>query len=106
MADKKIKIEYCEMSKDMVNLAVSIVRDIEKNKTPREIALHMKKEFDNKFFPTWQCVAGKLIPHLKAKILAQRLGSKRTICCTSPGRVLPFFCGRLANLLILSLWAL
>jgi dynein light chain LC8-type len=35
------------------------VRDLEKNKMDKDVALAIKKEFDAKFNQTWQCVVGK-----------------------------------------------
>ena len=51
MAD--LKIEYSDMSKDMVNRVVQIVRDLERTKMDKDVALTIKKDFDANFFPTW-----------------------------------------------------
>ncbi len=39
---------------DMINVAVQVVRKLEKNKMEKDIALEIKREFDLQFFPTWQ----------------------------------------------------
>jgi high-affinity K+ transport system ATPase subunit B len=44
-----IKIEYSEMGKDMVNRVVQLVRDIERTKMDKDVALAIKKEFDARF---------------------------------------------------------
>ena len=38
----------------MINAAVQVVRKLEKNKMEKDIAMAIKREFDTKFFPTWQ----------------------------------------------------
>lgn len=44
---------------DMVNRAVQLVRDLERTKMNKDVALQIKKDFDNTFHGTWQCVVGK-----------------------------------------------
>ncbi len=40
--------------------AIEYVMSLERSKqTEQDIPRHLKKEFDLKFHPTWQCVAGK-----------------------------------------------
>lgn len=56
-----IKIEYSEMGKDMVNRVVQLVRDLERTKMDKDVALAIKKDFDARFHQTWQCVVGKLV---------------------------------------------
>ncbi|CAI2383109.1 unnamed protein product [Moneuplotes crassus] len=59
MEEKKIRIESSEMSKDMINVAIQVVRKFEKAKTEKDMAIDIKREFDLQFFPTWQCIVGK-----------------------------------------------
>ena len=42
----------------------------------RELAFQIKKEFENTFHGTWQCVVGK-VDSIKARTLARRSVSKR-----------------------------
>ncbi len=45
---------------DMKLRAVEFVMSQEKSKTVEiELAKNLKKDFDSKFHPTWQCVVGK-----------------------------------------------
>ena len=39
---------------DMINVAIQVVRRLEKNKMEKDIAMAIKREFDAQFFPTWQ----------------------------------------------------
>ena len=42
--------------------AIEFVMSQEKSKTVEiELAKNLKKDFDSKFHPTWQCVVGKTI---------------------------------------------
>ena len=61
---------------DMMSKAVTIVTELERNKYDKDAALQIKKEFENTFHGTWQCVVGK-VDSIKARTLARRSVSKR-----------------------------
>lgn len=76
MGDKKIKIEAYNMNEgnlhsifsflifpDMKLRAIEFVMSQEKSKTMElELAKGLKKDFDTRFHPTWQCVVGMIPP--------------------------------------------
>lgn len=53
-------IKIVDMPKDMENFAIICAQEgIEKYNTEKDIASHIKKEFDRKFTPTWHCFVGR-----------------------------------------------
>ena len=65
MADKKIRIEYHNISEDMKLKAVEFVQMWVTNHSKVKdlqdtlLAKELKRNFDENFHPTWQCVVGK-----------------------------------------------
>jgi dynein light chain LC8-type len=60
MAERKPNIKSADISEEMQNDAVEIAtKAIEANVMEKEIALHIKREFDKKHNPTWQCIVGR-----------------------------------------------
>ena len=60
MAERKPNIKYADISDDMQNDAVEIAtKAIEAHVMERDIALQIKREFDKKYNPTWQCIVGR-----------------------------------------------
>ena len=58
--DKNINIVQYNMSEDMKLRAIEFTMQQDKNKNDYEsLAKNLKKDFDAKFHPTWQCVVGK-----------------------------------------------
>jgi dynein light chain LC8-type len=60
MAERKPNIKFVDISDDMQNDAVDIAtKAIEAHVREADIALQIKREFDKKHNPTWQCVVGR-----------------------------------------------
>lgn len=56
----KAIIKNADMSEDMQTFAVECaVEAREKYNVEKDIAAHIKKEFDKKYSPTWHCVVGR-----------------------------------------------
>jgi dynein light chain LC8-type len=48
------------MSKDMEQVALQTAMEaLERFHTEKEVASHLKKEFDRKYAPTWHCFVGR-----------------------------------------------
>ncbi|XP_019184583.1 PREDICTED: dynein light chain 1, cytoplasmic [Ipomoea nil] len=57
---KKVIIKSADMKDDMQKEAVDIaISAFEKNNVEKDVAEHIKKEFDKKHGPTWHCIVGK-----------------------------------------------
>lgn len=53
-------VKIVDMSKDMENFAILCAQEgAEKYNTEKDIASHIKKEFDRKYTPTWHCFVGR-----------------------------------------------
>ncbi|XP_022201985.1 dynein light chain 1, cytoplasmic [Nilaparvata lugens] len=60
MSDKKTVIKNADMTEEMQQDAVdSAVQALEKFNVEKDIAAHIKKEFDKKHGPTWHCIVGR-----------------------------------------------
>lgn len=60
MAERKPNIKSADISEDMHNDAVEIsTKAIENCVTEKDIAAVIKREFDKKHAPTWQCIVGR-----------------------------------------------
>lgn len=60
MAERKPTIKVADMSDEMQHDAVEVAtKAIEVHVTERDIALQIKREFDKKHNPTWQCIVGR-----------------------------------------------
>ena len=59
--DKNVKIINYDISEDMKVRAIEFAVNHDKQKQPDydTLARNLKKDFDMKFHPTWQCVVGK-----------------------------------------------
>nr|CAH8826200.1 unnamed protein product [Trichobilharzia regenti] len=56
----KSVIKNADMSSQMQRHAVAIGTDsVRKFELEKDIADHLKKEFDTKYGPTWHCIVGK-----------------------------------------------
>ncbi|CAH8463658.1 unnamed protein product [Heterobilharzia americana] len=56
----KSVIKNADMSSPMQRHALAIVTDsVRKFELEKDIADHLKKEFDTKYGPTWHCIVGK-----------------------------------------------
>ncbi|XVF66197.1 hypothetical protein PTKIN_Ptkin10aG0016200 [Pterospermum kingtungense] len=57
---KKVIIKSADMKEDMQKEAVNIaISAFEKNNVEKDVAEHIKKEFDKKHGPTWHCIVGR-----------------------------------------------
>ncbi|KAI4311145.1 hypothetical protein MLD38_036064 [Melastoma candidum] len=59
-ADRKVIIKSADMKDDMQKEAVDIaIAAFETNSVEKDVAEHIKKEFDKKHGPTWHCIVGR-----------------------------------------------
>ena len=58
--DKKVNIVHYDITEDMKVRAVEFALGHDKNKSGdyEALARALKRDFDNRFHPTWQCVVG------------------------------------------------
>ncbi|PKI65061.1 dynein light chain 1, cytoplasmic [Punica granatum] len=57
---RRIVIKSADMKDDMQKEAIDIaVAAFEKHGVEKDVAEHIKKEFDKKHGPTWHCIVGK-----------------------------------------------
>ncbi|GMJ02068.1 hypothetical protein like AT4G15930 [Hibiscus trionum] len=57
---RKVVIKSADMKDDMQKEAVNIaISAFEKNNVEKDVAEHIKKEFDKKHGPTWHCIVGR-----------------------------------------------
>ncbi|OXB68224.1 UNVERIFIED_CONTAM: hypothetical protein H355_010487 [Colinus virginianus] len=60
MSDRKAVIKNADMSEEMQQDAVECATQaLEKYNIEKDIAAHIKKEFERRYSPTWQCVVGR-----------------------------------------------
>ncbi|THD23306.1 Dynein light chain DLC [Fasciola gigantica] len=60
MGERKAVIKNADMSNDVQEDAVQTAAyALDKYQVEKDIAAHLKKEFDRKYNPTWHCVVGK-----------------------------------------------
>ncbi|PON62021.1 Dynein light chain [Parasponia andersonii] len=57
---KRVVIKSADMFGDMQKEAIEIaIAAFEKNSVEKDVAEHIKKEFDKKHGPTWHCIVGR-----------------------------------------------
>ncbi|KAI8099868.1 dynein light chain 1, cytoplasmic [Halteromyces radiatus] len=60
MSDSKAVIKSVDMSEEMQQEAIEVsTQALEKFNIEKDIAAHIKREFDKKYGPTWHCVVGR-----------------------------------------------
>nr|ACC64544.1 dynein light chain 1 (predicted) [Rhinolophus ferrumequinum] len=60
MCGRKAVIKNADMSEEMQQDSVECATQaLEKYNIEKDIAAHMKKEFDKKYNPTWHCIVGR-----------------------------------------------
>uniref|UniRef100_A0ABI8A1F5 Dynein light chain n=2 Tax=Feliformia TaxID=379583 RepID=A0ABI8A1F5_FELCA len=60
MCDRKAVIKNADMSEEMQQDSVECATQaLEKYNIEKDIAAHIKKEFDKKYNPTWHCIVGR-----------------------------------------------
>ncbi len=53
-------VKNADMSEDMQQDAVDLTKEaMTKFNVEKDIAAHVKKEFDKKYSPTWHCIVGR-----------------------------------------------
>ncbi|KAI8065583.1 dynein light chain 1, cytoplasmic [Gongronella butleri] len=59
-AEPKITIKSVDMSEEMQQEVIEVcTTGLEKYQIEKDIAAHIKREFDKKYGPTWHCVVGR-----------------------------------------------
>ncbi|KER32418.1 hypothetical protein T265_01474 [Opisthorchis viverrini] len=60
MGERKAVIKNADMPNDMQDEAVHVAAyAVDHFDMEKDIAAHLKKEFDRKYSPTWHCIVGK-----------------------------------------------
>ncbi|CAO3619530.1 unnamed protein product [Cunninghamella echinulata] len=60
MSESKAVIKSVDMSNEMQQEAIDVsTQALEKFNIEKDIAAHIKREFDKKYGPTWHCVVGR-----------------------------------------------
>lgn len=60
MAERKAVVKNADMSEEMQQEAVDCATEaMEKYNIEKDIAAHIKKEFDKRYNPTWHCIVGR-----------------------------------------------
>ncbi|BHF64179.1 hypothetical protein AAHC03_04794 [Spirometra sp. Aus1] len=60
MSERKAVIKNADMDEDVQQSAIETAQQaLEKFNIEKDIAAHIKKEFDKKHSPTWHCVVGR-----------------------------------------------
>ncbi|XP_072172769.1 dynein light chain LC6, flagellar outer arm-like [Diadema setosum] len=58
--EKKLVIKNVDMTEDMQNDATDLAMEaFEKFNVEKDVASFIKKDFDEKYSPTWHCIVGK-----------------------------------------------
>ncbi|XP_071477250.1 dynein light chain LC6, flagellar outer arm-like [Diadema antillarum] len=58
--EKKLVIKNVDMTEDMQNDATDLATEaFEKFNVEKDVASFIKKDFDEKYSPTWHCIVGK-----------------------------------------------
>ena len=67
---RRAVIKNADMSEEMQQEAVDVATTaLSKYGIERDVAAHIKKEFDKKYHPTWHCIVGQ--PHTNTHIRTQ-----------------------------------
>ncbi|VDM04878.1 unnamed protein product [Schistocephalus solidus] len=60
MSERKAVIKNVDMDDDVQQSAIDVATQaLEKYNIEKDIAAHIKKEFDKKHSPTWHCIVGR-----------------------------------------------
>lgn len=60
MSERKPNVKDAEISAEMQNDALEIAsKAIKTHQMEKDIASFIKKEFDKRYYPTWQCIVGR-----------------------------------------------
>ena len=60
MSERNQTIKFADMSEEMISEAQEVAgKAIELHITEKDVALQIKREFDKKHTPTWQCIVGR-----------------------------------------------
>ncbi|KAG5453941.1 Dynein light chain 2, cytoplasmic [Clonorchis sinensis] len=60
MTDRKAVVKNADMEADMQQDAVDVCNEaMNKYTMEKDVAAHLKKEFDSRYGPTWHCIVGR-----------------------------------------------
>lgn len=60
MSERKPNIKVADISPEMQEDALQIAKKaIKEHAMEKDIAAYIKREFDKRYFPTWQCIVGR-----------------------------------------------
>lgn len=60
MSERKPNVKVADISPEMQNEALDIAtKALKEHQMEKDIAAHIKKEFDKRHSPAWQCVVGR-----------------------------------------------
>ncbi|RNF02986.1 dynein light chain [Trypanosoma rangeli] len=60
MSDRRPNVKFADINEEMQDDALSVAaKAIKEHQMEKDIAAHIKKEFDKRHSPTWQCIAGR-----------------------------------------------
>eukprot|EP00924_Labyrinthula_sp_SR-Ha-C_P008352 maker-scaffold_11-snap-gene-10.14-mRNA-1 protein AED:0.46 eAED:0.46 QI:0/0/0/1/1/1/2/0/93 len=63
MTERKAVVKSADMAEDMQQVGSDAIevatQAMEKFNIEKDIAAHVKKEFDKKFHPSWHCIVGR-----------------------------------------------
>ncbi|AIN98892.1 Dynein light chain 1, cytoplasmic, putative [Leishmania panamensis] len=60
MSERKTDIKLADISPEMQADAVEIsTKAIKEHHLEKDMAAHIKREFDKRYFPTWHCIVGR-----------------------------------------------
>ncbi|KAH9586510.1 Dynein light chain [Trypanosoma melophagium] len=60
MNERKLNVKFADISEEMQNDALTVAaKAIKEHQMEKDIAAHIKREFDKRHNPTWQCIAGR-----------------------------------------------
>lgn len=60
MSDKRVVVKASDMAEDMIQDATEIAQEaLKSNEIEKDVAAHIKREFDKKHGTVWHCVVGR-----------------------------------------------
>ncbi|KAG5502754.1 hypothetical protein JKF63_04521 [Porcisia hertigi] len=60
MSERKSDVKVADMSPEMQSDALDIAAKATKeHHLEKDMAAHIKREFDKRYFPTWHCIVGR-----------------------------------------------
>ncbi|XP_012861959.1 dynein light chain 1, cytoplasmic-like [Echinops telfairi] len=60
MASNAVSMRHVDMSEEMKQYAVDVTsRALDEFVSEKDIAMYIKREFDNRYGPAWHCIVGR-----------------------------------------------